>query len=103
MYSEKKLVQGAIFPYNSFIPNHTAFLAYNHAPYIQLHFVYNLISIQKELNLWNVHIHANACTRKGELHFLTFMRKYKSAYDISCMCVYVCVCVCVCVCVLEGG
>ncbi len=34
------------------MPNYTAFLTYKHAPCIQLYCVYNLTSIQKELNLY---------------------------------------------------
>ncbi len=64
---------------NSYIykSNHTAFLAYKHAPYIQLYCVYNLMSIQRKLNLWNVHIYVNACTwTERGVHFFPDMFSY---------------------------
>ncbi len=62
--------------YTPFLPithiyakSYTAFLAYKHAPYIQLYCVCNLILIQRKLNLWNVHMHDKCTGKEGGCTF----------------------------------
>ncbi len=48
--------------------------------------VYNLLSIQKKLNLWNIHMHVNAYTwKEGGLHFFpSHILGYFSVYSENC-------------------